>query len=240
MASEEPPASSTAFRFSQTWRVSALIPPSMRRPVFGSIPSWPDAKTQSPILIACESGTRAGGTLSVCTTIRFIFDSPWTRRLWDPDARGTRSGHTDSRSVGAGTSGPTSHVRGCQGPTTLASDLAERVFPGQPTVCEFQDVDPTLASIAPVGQPHLVGPLGESVIANDHHRAGALAEHLIVEQHVVVAPPDRIAASERRARFGTDGSAVEDVVGHECHQAVDVALGPRLRKALPRLPILGA
>src|SRR5258708_17987646 len=125
LASEEPPASSTAFRFSQTWRVSALIPPPMRRPVFGSIPSWPDAKPQSPILIACESGTRAGGTLSVCTTVRFIFDSRWTRRL---------------------------------GPTTLASDLAERVFPGQPTVGELQDVDPALASIAPVGQPHVAGP----------------------------------------------------------------------------------
>src|SRR5438132_10914400 len=119
LASEEPPASSTAFRFSQTWRVSALIPPSMRRSVFGSIPSWPDAKTQSPILIACESGTRAGGTLSVCTTVRFIDD---------PSMK------------------------------TLASDLAERVFPGQPAVCELQDVDPALASIAPVGQPHVVSP----------------------------------------------------------------------------------
>ena len=66
-----------------------------------------------------------------------------------------------------------------------------------------------------------------------------LAEHLIVAQHVVEASPDLIAASERRARFGTHGSAVDDVVGHECHQAIDVALGPGLRKALPRLPILG-
>ena len=65
----------------------------------------------------------------------------------------------------------------------LASDLAERVFPGQPTVCELQDVDPALASIAPVGQPHVVGPLGESAIANDNHRAGVLAEHPIVAQH---------------------------------------------------------
>src|SRR5439155_25508972 len=144
LASEEPPASSTAFRFSQTWRVSGLIPPSMRRPVFGSTPSWPDANTQSPTLIACESGTRAGGTLSVCTTVRFI---------------------------------------------SLASDLPERVFPGQPTVCELQDVDPALASIAPVGQPHVVGPLGESVIANDHHPAGVLAEHVIVAQHVSEASP---------------------------------------------------
>jgi hypothetical protein len=108
------------------------------------------------------------------------------------------------------------------------------------TTCErLQDVDPALASIAPVGQPHVVGPLGESVIANDKHRAGVLAEHLIVAQHVFEASPDLIATSERRARFGTDGSAVDDVVGHECHRAVDVALAPGLRKALPRLPILG-
>src|SRR5215471_5688650 len=52
----------------------------MRRPVFGSIPSWPEAKTQSPILIACESGTRAGGTVSVCTTVRFIDDPSMTCR----------------------------------------------------------------------------------------------------------------------------------------------------------------
>src|SRR5438874_10129431 len=125
------------------------------------------------------------------------------------------------------------------GPTTLASDLAERVFPRQATVCELQDIDSALVSIAPVSQPHIVGPLGESVIANDHHWAGVLTEHLIVAQHLVEASPDLIAASERRARFGTDGSAVDDVVGHECHQAIDVALGPGLRKALPRLPILG-
>src|SRR5438552_18261580 len=113
LASEEPPAFSTAFRFSQTWRVSGLIPPSMRRPVFGSIPSWPDAKTQSPILIACESGTRAGGTLSVCTTFVSLTIRPMKRSSFE-----------------------------LLEPTTLASDLAERVFPGQPTVCELQDVDP--------------------------------------------------------------------------------------------------
>src|SRR5688572_10218486 len=74
-SSEEPPASSTAFRFSHTWRVSALMPPSASRPVFGSKPSWPEAKTQSPTLIACESGTRAGGTLSVWTTLRSMRSS---------------------------------------------------------------------------------------------------------------------------------------------------------------------
>src|SRR5262249_2704169 len=98
LASEEPPASSTDFRFSQTWRVSALIPPSMRRPVFGSIPSWPDAKTQSPILIACESGTRAGGTVSVCTTVRFIDDPsmkrPYASVWW---SRSTRRGYVTCR-----------------------------------------------------------------------------------------------------------------------------------------------
>src|SRR5207302_9310424 len=111
--------------------------------------------------------------------------------------------------------------------------------PSQPTASERHSVDPALAPIAPVGQPHLVSPLAESVIANDNQRAGVLAEHLIVAQHVFEASPDLIAASERRARFGTDGSAVDDVVGHECHQAVYVARGPGLRKALPRLPILG-
>src|SRR5262249_40019148 len=123
--------------------------------------------------------------------------------------------------------------------TTLASDFAERIFPGQPTVCELQDVDPALASIAAVGQPHVLGPLGESPIADDHYRAGVLPEDLIAAEHGFEASTDRIAASERRVRFGTDGSAIDAVVGHECHQAVEVALRPGIRKALPRLPIRG-
>src|SRR5262249_15695581 len=70
--------------------VSALIPPSMRRPVRGSMPSWPDAKIQSPILIACESGTRAGGTLLVCTTLRSIIPPSSLSRT---NSRGARGEH---------------------------------------------------------------------------------------------------------------------------------------------------
>src|SRR5262245_18376879 len=68
LSSDEPAASSTAFRFSQTWRVSAVMPPTASLPVRGSLPSCPDTKIHSPRLIACESGTRAGGTLSVWIT----------------------------------------------------------------------------------------------------------------------------------------------------------------------------
>ncbi len=64
-SSVEPAASRIAFRFSQTCRVSAPMPLSASVPVFGSMPSWPETNSQSPALMACESGTRAGGTLSV-------------------------------------------------------------------------------------------------------------------------------------------------------------------------------
>src|SRR5262245_13623059 len=44
------------------------MPPSASLRVRGSLPSCPETKSQSPALMACESGTRAGGTLSVWTT----------------------------------------------------------------------------------------------------------------------------------------------------------------------------
>src|SRR2546426_1109835 len=48
------------------------MPPGASLPVAGSRPSWPEAKTQSPTLIAWDSGTRAGGPLAVWTTC-FLF-----------------------------------------------------------------------------------------------------------------------------------------------------------------------
>src|SRR5215470_7114656 len=97
-SSDEPPASSTALRFSRTWRVSPAMPPPASVPG-ATLPSWPEAKIQSPALMACESGTRAGGTLGVCTTsLRIVTSGLLARedtirdRMGFPDNAGSKDG----------------------------------------------------------------------------------------------------------------------------------------------------